>query len=750
MRLKKIRITNLSSFADFENAVEFAKNNLIFGTNGAGKSTLVELLQLLDKFMQVPGSNSQNELKSFLRQRVSKESNTGIIDINLAFNSKNASLRYNKANDTIESSDGFWTPIKVFNDQYTHQTIGETFQMDLQNSGVLIGQSNIELEKARSLRNSLTEQLEIKMGEAEQTIGAARRNYKDTTDSNANIDATISLAVLLAGSCELTHDNRLLTKRKRLGFGKPDSPISKLDEQQIKLRFDPETIDQKCAESVYPPKVDPQTAELLKSYTEFFSKGLKMFESAEKAICPFCRRDWPNADNIIDAYRAYLESTYNEKRADITVLISKVEQYKNQVESQIPIVESALRVAGPEARKYDVDLSRWMPLEYDRARHNTVVGLLTEKYNNMEHSVSIGSELLSLQQTHLDVFKNNNQIISRIEEEIQSISARRKSLNRDLAEHFAKQMWIDNKPLRETIQQIQRLIGDHKKRIEELETESPPQDIVERVFNDLLSFIGLGEYFIDENRRLNLRIDKEYDISSEGKRLSSAQRKILSLCYFFAEIVSEIDNVKRLKNYILVFDDPVDSADYVYFHSIAAVIEKAESILSRILQNDVKFGQFFVLTHNSLLHDRLACTWKDFSRSIRKENGVTVICPAEKTINNYSEYIGAICRYYQNPAAQKTRMIYIGNVIRRVLEILASFESLGSNNLQSFLDGMGKAKLAILANHLSHESFSKVLNPLSSPEELRDACREVLEVIRERHSSQYDTIKDKFDIELSS
>ena len=67
MQLKRIRITNLSSFADFKNDVEFSKNNLVVGTNGAGKSTLVELLQLLDKFKRVPGSDSQNELKSFFR-----------------------------------------------------------------------------------------------------------------------------------------------------------------------------------------------------------------------------------------------------------------------------------------------------------------------------------------------------------------------------------------------------------------------------------------------------------------------------------------------------------------------------------------------------------------------------------------------------------------------------------------------------------------------------------------------------------
>ena len=155
----------------------------------------------------------------------------------------------------------------------------------------------------------------------------------------------------------------------------------------------------------------------------------------------------------------------------------------------------------------------------------------------------------------------------------------------------------------------------------------------------MLSFIGLSEYFIDKENRLNLKVDKEYDISNEGKRISSAQRKILSLCYFFAEIVSEIKDIKELKNYILVFDDPVDSADYIYFHSITTVIERAETILASILGMDnLKFGQIFVLTHNSLLHDRLCCAWKIIkSRAIKKENGVTIMCDAGKTINNYNE-----------------------------------------------------------------------------------------------------------------
>lgn len=95
-------------------------------------------------------------------------------------------------------------------------------------------------------------------------------------------------------------------------------------------------------------------------------------------------------------------------------------------------------------------------------------------------------------------------------------------------------------------------------------------------------------------------------------------------------------------------------------------------------------------------------------------------------------------------------MIYIGNIIRRVLEILASFDSLETNNFENMLDGMGKTRLALLANHLSHDSFSKVLDPFSSPDEIRKACQELLEVIQDRHPNQFNTIKSKFEIDLSS
>ena len=193
----------------------------------------------------------------------------------------------------------------------------------------------------------------------------------------------------------------------------------------------------------------------------------------------------------------------------------------------------------------------------------------------------------------------------------------------------------------------------------------------------------------------------------------------------------------------------VDSADYVFFYGIANAIENTNVILSKILKKKkVILGQVFVLTHNSLLFDRMSANWKELSQTLHKNGARSLLSGAEKSINNYGEYICEICKYYKNPATQKRRMIYIGNLIRRVLEILASFDSLGSNDFQNLLDGMGKTKLALIANHLSHESFTRVLNPLSSPGELQDACGELLAVIKQRHPSQYDSIVIKHGISI--
>lgn len=750
MQIKRISIKNLSSLINFENDADFLKTNLIFGTNGSGKSTLVGLLQHIDSFIYKRDPKSEENLKTFIQSRISKEASSQVMTASVTLSSSSMlSFTFDPRNGSLVVSGSSWMPVKVFDDKYTARTIGDTINVDFRETGIIIGEVNRELDEARRQLESLSKQLEEKLREADAVVYKTIRSFRDQTESTINVDSIISRDTLLAATCTLPHDSTLLTQRKQLGYSKPDRSISELDFDQVRFRFSAKSIADKCTEVVLPPEISVEAAKYLKNYTEFYRQGVSIYNEGLSAECPFCRREWPESEEVINRYRDFLQSTYSEKRKGIKDAITELDNYRNQITGQIGIVEAAHTKALAEATKYGVDLSGWKILTYNESVHDELIALLDEKYNHMERSISIYDQLVALENLHIANIENNNRLIMQIISKIDSISQLRMTLNRKLANHFAWEMWSDNQRLRAAIIKTRQLIEENLAEIERLENESPPHDVIRKVFNDLLNIIGLGEYTIDANKRLNIVVDKNYDISNEGSRISSAQKKILSLCYFFAEIVSEIDNPRDLKNYVLVFDDPVDSADYVYFHSIATIIEKAEKILSVILQHEVKFGQFFVFTHNSLLYDRLSTKWKSLSRTIRKENGVTVLEPALKTINNYAEYISAICRYYKNPNSRKNQKIFIGNVIRRVLEILSSFESLGSNDFQSFLDGMGKPKLALLANHLSHESFSRVLNPLSEVDELRNACKEVLEIIREHHPTQFATIKETYQIDIN-
>lgn len=398
-----------------------------------------------------------------------------------------------------------------------------------------------------------------------------------------------------------------------------------------------------------------------------------------------------------------------------------------------------------EGVKYQVNTSTWEDLEYDQNFHDQIKSLINEKIESMGESISVSNLIQKHQLRYLNLIENNNKIISSIINEIDSITTKRKKVNKCIAEYLMKRIWIDSAETRRHYFKIKNEISKIQEKIIRLKEKEKKQNIVQIMFNQLLEFIGMNEYYLDDENKLTLRLDKDYDISNEGFRISTAQRKILSLCYFFAEIISEIDDINKLTNYIVIFDDPLDSADYIYFHSIATVIEKSEQILGKILKKpNLKFGQSFVFTHNSLLFDRLNCRWAKNTKTIIKKDNMSQLVRAEKSINNYRTYIELISKYYRNPNSEKKQMIFIGNVIRRVLEIIASFNNLGSNNFQEILNGLGKPKLALLANHLSHESFAKVLNPFSTSEELVEACGELFEVIEECHPEQYKKINETF------
>lgn len=749
MQIKKIRIDNLASFIDFENEEEFSKENLFFGTNGSGKSTLVSLLQYMQSFKE--NAAKENELKEFLRKRISKESSTQIIEVQISFNTSTITLKYELNKDRLNFSNEVWYPIKVFNDEYTSKNIGEIINIDFSDNGLIIGEKNIELDEAKKRRISLERSIDGRCQYLQKVVDSTIQSFKQLTQSTRQDAHTIiSVENIRNNICIYKEDGSVVRSRNDLGFAKPDRKINRLPTNLFSFTVGIQELEQTCLEPISNPQLSSEAVSLLKNYSEFYNTGISIFNEEKAGTCPFCRREWLNAEKLINQYREYLESNYNQKRKEILQAKDKIVKYRETVLSHKKLFTDNGKIAVLELDKYQIKGKVWQEFVYAEDLHKEILALLDDKYENMEKVISIEEPLKRLLKTHQSILESNNEIIDEIDKGIESITSKRRNLNLKVAQHLMKKIWHEHTKDRQELNQFEKELSELNSKIQQLEEATKSQDTVQAVFNGLIDFMGLGEYFLDQNKHLYLKLDKSYDISNEGRRISTAQRKLLSLCYFFADVVSEVADVKELKNYTLIFDDPVDSADYIFFHSIAAVIERNEVLLQSILkQENLKFGQFFVLTHNSLLYDRLSCNWKNYKKKIVKVDNLTKIQNCGNKINNYNIYLDEIITYYKNPQSDTRRMTYVGNLIRRVLEIIASFDNLGSNDFIGILDGMGKSKLAILANHLSHDSFSMVLNPLPDSNELQDACKELFEVIKERHPYQFKNISKIYEIELN-
>ncbi|GHV93101.1 hypothetical protein AGMMS50268_36040 [Spirochaetia bacterium] len=740
MQIKKISIRNVASFIDFSNDTEFKKNNVIFGQNGSGKSTLVNVLKYFS------GKVNPDDLKEYLKKHVSKEAADSSIYICLDFGDKKAEISYNVVTNQI-SLPKIDCSLKIFDENYTEKNIGENIKTDISNEGIIIGEKNIELEEKQNARDSLEINLKNRLQIIEDEVNSSIARFREVTESSSNVSSIISKENLLRDVCDYQEDGNLIEKRRRLGFSKQDDVlIKKIDENNLKFQFTIDEIESICTSEILSPEMSTEMETLLKNYTDFFKSGIDIIEN-DATKCPFCQRPWPESKNAIDLYKQYMKSTYNKSRTQVMNIIQRLDSYKTSVENEINSMNSNYNILKSAAEKYSCDLTKWNQIGFFNNLFNDIIQSLNDKYTKMDITFSIRDRLKELEKSHINSGVENNKIIEHVNSMIGRRTSEVRQINIAIAENIMKAAWLKSSGERDNIKRINDELKVLNEEISGIEDSLGEQNTMQIVVNNLLQYIGLSDYYINPENRLCLKLDRGYDISNEAKRISTAQKKIISLCYFFAELLAEVKKIQELKNYILVYDDPVDSADYIYFHSIASVLEKSELLLTKIInKGKITFGQVFVLTHNSLLYDRLN-KWAEMSKAIEKIDNKSVLCKASKQINNYQIYIKEIILFIKTERPNARRMILIGNIIRRVLEILASFDSLESNNFQDILDGMGKPKLALLANHLSHDSFSKVLNPFSSSDELKNACFELLEVIKEWHPNQYETIRMKYELD---
>lgn len=350
---------------------------------------------------------------------------------------------------------------------------------------------------------------------------------------------------------------------------------------------------------------------------------------------------------------------------------------------------------------------------------------------NLENRVGSIIEILGIQYEELIAFIDEfNSSISLREDTQKYLEDLNKRIARiEIDDNY--RLWLS---LRQGLNTERLKLVETTKKIEELKedikilnSEKSRVDIALKDINGNLNQIFSGR------NRLSLELDENsnYRIMTRGKRvklkkLSTGERNVISLCYFFSHLRNNTSSIKMFSDsYFIILDDPISSLDFDNKIGIYSYLRKT---FKDILCNNQK-SRILILTHDLEVVYKLDKVFDDIKKEKQIEkfscsmrlllNKCTKSVNISK-INNYAWNIEEIYEYATSDIDDYSHKDYnIGNVLRKTLEAYATFNfRIGISDLTNSEEILNKIKNNDLREHFKNRMFRLLLNSESHTEEI--------------------------------
>lgn len=742
--IKKIEIKNYGSLVNFNNndCLFTTSGAIVHGLNGCGKSQICSVLNQVSKLKQ--SKNEQASIRGdverkavkFISSRISKEAESA----NIAIAIDNYTLSVDTNNQTfIERGDA--PDVYVFNEDYVKENVGDL--VNLKDQEIRIGQRNV-------VRDNLL-------------IEKAKKE-KDLKNINEQIDKLIIENRIATGYAGQTRTEKIICKENYLNSKNPGEECADAKEKLNSLSNPPDPITSHLRLSFPDLLIDNETQSvigniLMRSVVEptltsqvfinyinskksFYEDGIKIFNET-KNVCPFCLTPKNEDDKVIKELTTYITSDYNNCVKTLNSTISDFNGKQKVLGDFISMWNTQIDVINEKAKQLGLNVVV-TEINHDNEKITSIIRLLQQKQKYMLNVDDNYQKIWETYTIYINTIKllyqSHINAITKINEAIEQISSLKRSLGDKIIKNQMYILW-NNSSLRERYNSINLEITNIKQEIQQTSLVVS-NDRIPGFFNQIIRILGIFKYELNQDSVLILKLTDSFDISKEGYRISTGERKFIALSYFFAEVLSSAGSSADLMQKSIIIDDPVDSSDYEKFYSFVSVIENLDKILKNIYNNqEIVFGQLIIFTHNALLYERFINSNKLQYYTLIAENNITAIEIPKKKISlaTFSSYIKKITSYIKRMDDKNIKDI--GNYIRRVLEIICSVENIDSNHITNI---NSSSKLNALANHLSHESIERMLDPLPITHEYIEACIELIEEIHVRMPYLYKSIIERY------
>lgn len=403
---------------------------------------------------------------------------------------------------------------------------------------------------------------------------------------------------------------------------------------------------------------------------------------ANAKICPLCQQP-------LDSH-----SIHDLEEQIKRVLNKDVESYKNELRNVTDsITDLSCTIPSFTVDTYNADIS---PYKDKVANVNQALDSLRNrlraKSTNLFNSEQ-PFDLETVRQLYADVEDARKKLQADVDAFNKSIDDRKK-LENDLKEKNQILAYLENQVLFDNyydaagkITQAKKEFEDLNHRLIEINSELSEIESQRNQTKIAVDFINKSlSYIFFDNTRLTLEDNGgKFKLKSRGKAvppnsISTGERNIIGLAYFFALLFQNTSSSNRYDNpYLVVIDDPITSFDQdnrlgvmsFLKENLTDLIVKCDDCKVLVMSHDQRTIDLFVninrninnhLPYNKRTSQADSYVYELHKRSMRDTSSNT------STDNEYSQMIRLLYRFAQDQEPDKIEYVGIGNTIRRVLE----------------------------------------------------------------------------------
>lgn len=760
----QLQVQNLGPVADLNEHLGDGKQNLIYARNGTGKSFITRALRYIDLHKQgqdvssAPSSLIAEEAPGLQGMLNLTYGAQDIANLKVSMDGSSPQINANKNIFHVFSEDFVSTELRQ-KEYFIDGKIEN--QITLDRSTIDTADAELQLEEANKKFNikyqNITNIFNDKKNKYLVKQALINRNLREFTSLN--------IETVIQNNKNKPEDNIKELKAILIDLdilrSIPSEPILPVTIQIFELDTNKFNEIYNTIEKITSPSsISQEIKERLELDVNFYESGIRLMKSARNPKdCPFCNQSTshPNTAETIECYIKYFtdeegkhKAKLNSSKSYLDGVINYINNFSKNYDDQIKKFNK-IKEYIPSMKNKSID-----DIEEHRQYLISTIKMITDKI--YEKLIDVSKEY-KIDKIELDDLideintevKDANKKFIALTASIQKTDSERKNLQREACRAFEKEFCADQWNLILEISEIREEIKSAETNLDELNKSQLSVSVKERVANtfELLINDFFGKKYTFDKNNFILKRDNQEMARGPSRTLSEGEKTVISFCYFIACTHKKISKTSEYENLFFVFDDPITSMSYDFVFSIAQTLKNfciskdGELSISPADKNkNYKRPNLLIFTHSSYFYNICVSNNvipKNCAFFLHKNGSQHKISAHNNYIAPFEQQLREVFEVYEGKAPDHTT----GNAIRSVLEAVGRFchpdKCDNLSNYIIYLTGEENFTIkSVLINNLSHGTYYE---DTPSPEDIKDACADVISIVEKFAKGQIETVK---------